>query len=139
MLSRMARINDTGKPMIYAGDFNSGVHRPRDSPGVKMRAAGFSDTVGLAKHPINADINSGHTFATTVLRSGDYVDHIWVSKDFEVLGWKQLVRITGGRYTRPVVSDHNALSAIVALDAPNKAVGEPTPITTVGGLSTSLG
>jgi hypothetical protein len=103
-----------------------------------MRAAGFSDTVGLVKAPINADINSGHTFATTVLRSGDYVDHIWVSKDFEALSWKQLVRITDGRYTRPVVSDHNALSAVVALDAVDQAVGEPTAITTVSGLSTSL-
>jgi hypothetical protein len=36
------------------------------------------------------------------------------------------------------VSDHNALSAVVALDAPSKTVGEPTPITTIGGLSTSL-
>jgi hypothetical protein len=139
LLGRMAKINDTGKPMIYAGDYNSGIHRSRDSPGVKMRAAGFSDTVGLVKDPVNADINSGHTFATTVLRSGDYVDHIWISKEFEALAWKQLVRITGGRYTRPVVSDHNALSAVVALDATAKAVGEPTAITTVGGLSNSLG
>jgi hypothetical protein len=138
LLARMAKINDTGKPMIYAGDYNSGVHRPSDSPGVKMRAAGFSDTVGLVKHPVNADINSGHTFATTVLRSGDYVDHIWISKAFEAVAWKQLVRITGGRYTTPVVSDHNALSAVVALNAPHRSVGEPTAITTVGGLSTSL-
>jgi hypothetical protein len=138
LLARMAKINDTGKPMIYAGDYNSGVHRPSDSPGVKMRAAGFSDTVGLVKHPVNADINSGHTFATTVPRSGDYVDHIWISKAFEAVAWKQLVRMSGGRYTSPVVSDHNALSAVVALNAPQKSVGEPTALTTVGGLSTSL-
>lgn len=131
MLGRMAAINDTGKPMIYAGDFNSGIHRSSDSPGAKMRAAGYSDTVGLVKAPINADINSGHTFATTVLRSGDYVDHIWVSKDFATLAWQQLVRITGGSYTRPVVSDHNALSAVVALDATHPDVGKPTPTTTV--------
>lgn len=147
MLGRMAAINDTGKPMIYAGDFNSGIHRSRDSPGVKLRAAGFADTVGLVNSPINAQINSGHTFATTVLRSGDYVDHIWVSKDFGALAWKQLVRITGNSYTTPVVSDHNALSAVVALDATRQAVGKPTATitvrkptapATVSGLSTSL-
>ncbi len=138
LLGQMARINDTGKPMIYAGDFNSGVHRSRDSPGAKMRAAGFSDTVGLVKSPSNADINSGHTFATTVLRSGDYVDHIWISDDFKALAWKQLVRITAGRYTRPVVSDHNAVSAVIALNVTPKAVGEPTPITAVGGLDAPL-
>ena len=137
VLSRMARINDQGLPMIYAGDFNSGRHRRADSPGAKMREAGMQDTVDLAKSPLNAQISTSHTFGTTVLRARAHVDHIFASKHFTVLAWEQLVRLTGGRYTRPVVSDHNLLSAVVALDAHATSLGEPTATTTIGGLSTT--
>ena len=133
MLGRMAQINAAGKPMIYAGDFNSGVHRDHDSPGVKMRAAGFTNTELLAQDVENAQFNTGHTFSTTVPQSGAHIDHVWVSTEFEVESWKQLVRMTNGRYTTPVVSDHNAVSAVVALDAPKKPIGETTPTTTITG------
>lgn len=135
VLARMAQINDTNLPMIYAGDFNSGKHRNPDSPGVKMRAAGLQDSVDLVKNPINAQFNTSYPDGGTP-RSGAHVDHIFVSKQFTVVGWKQLVRLSGGSYARPAVSDHNALSAIVALDAETKELGEPTATTTVGGLST---
>jgi hypothetical protein len=133
VLARMAGINDTGLPIIYAGDFNSGKHRNPDSPGVKMRAAGMQDSVDLVKSPINAQFNTSYPDGGT-LRSGAHVDHIFVSKQFSVLEWKQLVRLSGSSYARPAVSDHNALSAVVALDAEVKALGEPTAATTVGGL-----
>ncbi|KQY58396.1 hypothetical protein ASD11_01650 [Aeromicrobium sp. Root495] len=135
MVARMEAINTADLPIIYAGDFNSGRHRPSDSPGAIMRQVGQTDAVDLADEPVNRDINTGHTFATTVLRSGAHVDHIFVSKEFEVLGWKQLARLAGGRYASPVVSDHNALRATVALDARKVDVGEPTPTTLVSGLT----
>ncbi len=140
LMSRMAKINSNGLPVIYAGDFNSGKHRSADAPGDMMRAAGMADSVDVSKtDPINARINTGHTFSTAVLASGAYVDHIFVSEDFEVLGWKQLVRITNGRYTRPIVSDHNALRAEVSLDAPGGgSVGEPTLTTEVPGIGLTL-
>lgn len=140
LLSRMARINDTGLPVIYAGDFNSGKHRSADAPGVLMRAAGMVDSIDVSKtDPINARINSGHTFSTSVPASGAYVDHIFVSKDFTVRGWKQLVRISNGRYTKPIVSDHNALKAAVSLDAPGGgSIGDPTPTTEVPGVGLTL-
>jgi hypothetical protein len=100
-----------------------------------MRSAGLEDSVELAKDPVNRQFNSGHTMGTGVPTSGDYVDHIFVSNEFSVVGWKQLVRMAGGRYVRPVVSDHNALRATVALDAANVTIGTPTPTTTVGGLT----
>lgn len=137
MLSQMAFINDTDKPMIYAGDFNSGTHRDLDAPGQKMRAAGLGDTVLQTKDVTNTGINTGHTFSTSVLDSGALIDHVWVSPEFEVDSWKQLVRITNGRYTKPVVSDHNAVSAVIALDAPKKSVGEPTPTTAIPNLPPS--
>ena len=135
VLARMAQINDTGLPVIYAGDFNSGKHRNPDSPGVKMRAAGLQDSVDLVKSPVNAQFNTSYPDGGTP-RSGAHVDHIFVSRQFTVLGWKQLVRLAGSSYAKPAVSDHNALSAVLALDAEAKELGEPTPTTTVGGLST---
>ncbi|MFI5426806.1 fibronectin type III domain-containing protein [Aeromicrobium sp. UC242_57] len=132
MLGQMALINDSGKPMIYAGDFNSGVHRGADSPGIKMRAAGFGNTFTIAKDTVNGQINTSHTFSTNVLASTAHVDHIWVSKQFDVESWAQLVRLAGGRYATPVVSDHNLLSAVVALDATQKPLGDLTPTTSLG-------
>lgn len=131
MLAQMAQINAAGEPMIYAGDFNSGPHRDQDTPGVKMRAAGFANTEKLAQEVENGQYNTGHTFSTDIPDSGAHIDHIWVSSTFEVESWKQLVRITNGRYTTPVVSDHNAVSAVIALDAPKRAIGETTPTTTI--------
>ncbi|VXB58015.1 conserved hypothetical protein [Aeromicrobium sp. 9AM] len=136
VLSRMASINSKGYPAIYAGDFNSGRHRGSDSPGVKMRAAGFQDSVDLAKSPVNREFNTSYPGGGTP-RSGAHVDHIFVSDDFSVLGWRQLVRLSGGSYARPAVSDHNALSADLALDAQAKSIGVPTATTTVGGLNTA--
>ncbi|MET0930544.1 MAG: endonuclease/exonuclease/phosphatase family protein [Aeromicrobium sp.] len=140
MLGTMAAINDDDTPMIYAGDYNSGSHRDQDTPGVKMRGAGLGDSVLLTKDVENAEINTGHTFSTEVLDSGALIDHIWVTPEFEVESWKQLVRITNGRYTTPVVSDHNAISAVIALDAPKKkSLGPETPTTTLDGVGAPLG
>ncbi len=132
MLAQMAQINDDGTPMIYGGDFNSGPHRPQDSPGEKMRAAGLANTETLTDDVENAQINTGHTFSTSVLASGAHIDHLWVTPDFDVRSWKQLVRITNGRYTEPVVSDHNAVSAVVSLDAEKVSIGRATPTTPLG-------
>lgn len=133
-LSRMASINSKDLPMIYAGDFNSGRHRGADSPGTMMRGAGLTDSVDLAKSPVNAQFNTSYPSGGT-LRSGAHVDHIFVTDHFAVLGWNQLVRLAGGSYARPAVSDHNLLSADVALDAQVKPLGRPTATTTVDGLT----
>lgn len=138
MLGQMARINPERRPMIYAGDFNSGVHRDHDSPGVKMRGAGFTNTELLAQQVENDRINTGHTFDTSILQSGAHIDHVWVSREFEVESWKQLVRVTNGRYTTPVVSDHNAVSTVIALDAPQRSIGETTPTTAITGAQPPL-
>lgn len=138
MLGRMAAINDGGLPMVYAGDFNSGRHRSADAPGTMMRSAGFGDAYLLTKDTLNGDISTSHTFSPAILRAAAHVDHIWVSKEFDVEQWAQLVRVTGSSYTQPVVSDHNLLSADIALDAQQKSIGKVTPTTTVQGLDASL-
>lgn len=82
-----------------------------------MRANGMVDSVdATTSDPVKADINSGHTFSTNVLRSGDYVDHIFVSSDVDVLGWEQLVRI----------------------EAPVDNVGAATPTTAIPGIDLTL-
>jgi endonuclease/exonuclease/phosphatase family metal-dependent hydrolase len=139
MLSTMRGINVSDKPMVYAGDFNSGTHRDQDAPGEKMRAEGLGDAELLTKNVENARMNTGHTFSTDVPASGAHIDHIWVTPEFEVDSWKQLVRMTGSVYTKPVVSDHNAVSAVVALDAPRKSIGPATPTTPLGEGDTPLG
>ena len=132
VLARMARINNQALPMIYAGDFNSGTHRGSDSPGVKMRGAGYVDTVTKVKSPINSRFNTSFPNGGRPA-SGAHVDHIWVSKDFRTLGWKQLL-VNASRF----ISDHNALTAVVSLESDLESIGEPTPITTVSGLTQSL-
>jgi endonuclease/exonuclease/phosphatase family metal-dependent hydrolase len=139
MLSTMGAINTAGTPMIYAGDFNSGPHRDQDTPGVRMRGEGLTNTELLTDDVQNAGINTGHTFSTEVLDSGAHIDHIWVTPDFEVDSWKQLVRVTDGRYTTPVVSDHNAVSAVVALEARTSSLGPKTSTTPLGEGDVPLG
>jgi endonuclease/exonuclease/phosphatase family metal-dependent hydrolase len=104
-----------------------------------MRAAGLRNTELLTDDVENAQINTGHTFSTKVLASGAHIDHIWVTPEFEVDSWKQLVRITNGRYTTPVVSDHNSISAVIALDAPKKSIGKETATTSLDGPGAPLG
>lgn len=139
MLSTMRGINVSDKPMVYAGDFNSGAHRDQDAPGVKMRAAGLADSELLTDDVENTRMNTGHTFSTTVPASGAHIDHIWVTPEFEVDSWKQLVRMNGSVYAKPVVSDHNAVSAVVALDAPRTSIGAATPTTPLGDGDSPLG
>ncbi|MET0820565.1 MAG: endonuclease/exonuclease/phosphatase family protein, partial [Aeromicrobium sp.] len=139
MLATMRGINVSDKPMVYAGDFNSGTHRDQDAPGEKMRAEGLGDTELLTDNLENTRMNTGHTFSTAVPASGAHIDHIWVTPEFEVDSWKQLVRMTGSVYTKPVVSDHNAVSAVVALDAPRRSIGPATPTTPLGAGDAPLG
>jgi hypothetical protein len=139
MLSQMALINDTDKPMVYGGDFNSGIHRDQDAPGDKMRALGFGDAELLTQDVTNAQYNTGHTFATSIPSSGAHIDHFWLSPEFDVDSWEQLVRITNGRYTTPVVSDHNAVSAVISLDARRVSIGDPTPATAIDAAPASVG
>ncbi len=128
LTARMRAINDGGLPIVYAGDFNSGRHRGSDSPGAIMRAVGMRDTVDVAEKVENREFNTGHTFSTRPLRSGAHVDHIFASEEWKVIGWKQLVRLSGASYASPVLSDHNALRATLSLEGKKVDVGEPTPV-----------
>ena len=131
MLGRMAAINTGDVPIVYAGDFNSGRHRAADSPGTLKRGAGMVDTVDAVTDPVNRQFNTGHTFSTRPLLSGAHVDHIFASKGLDVLAWEQLVRMNGSSYASPVLSDHNALRARLALEAKDVKIGAPTRVVQV--------
>jgi len=132
LVTRMSGINSDGLPVIYAGDFNSHPKRSADSPTAIFRSIGVTDSLLKSKsEPVNARINSGHTFSTTVLASGAHVDHIFVTKDVKVEGWEQLVRLSGGRYAKPILSDHNALKAKLTLSADIPDLGSPTETTSL--------
>lgn len=137
MLAQMRSINSEGLPIVYAGDFNSGKHRSSDSPGVLMRGAGLVDTVDVAEKVENRQFNTGHTFSTTPLVSGAHVDHVFASKEWDVLAWKQLVRMSGSRYASPVLTDHNALRATLSLEVEDVDLGKATPVTAVPPASAS--
>lgn len=126
MLANMARINADKWPIVYAGDFNSGVHRAADSPGAKMRAAGMENTFTQVPDPVNGHINTSHTFASTVPASGAHVDHIWVSPQFSVRRWHQLVKLSGAGYAQPVLSDHNLIATDVSMPLKHKRLGKAT-------------
>lgn len=133
LVSAMQRINSDGLPAIFAGDFNSHPQRSADAPTTILASIGVTDSLVESKSdPVNARINSGHTFSTSVLNSGAHVNlHIFVSKDVKVDGWEQLVRLSGGRYAKPMISDHNALKATLTLKADVPDLGDATPSTPV--------
>lgn len=146
ILAQMAQINAQHLPIIYAGDFNSGKHRPKDSPATMLRAAGMVDAFDVtSSDPVNARFNSGHSLSTRVPASGALIDHIFVSPQFRVSSWEQLVRISDGRYREPMVSDHNALKSTVTLGVlgvssvfSDNGLGDPTPATEIPGDALTL-
>jgi len=129
LLTTMRSVNPEGLPVVYAGDFNSGVHRGKDSPGTLMDAAGLVDARFATENRQNERYNSGHSWSPGYLpASGAHVDHVWVSPDFRVDSWKQIVRLSDSRYATPMLSDHNAISALLSLEAPPVSLGPPTQV-----------
>jgi endonuclease/exonuclease/phosphatase family metal-dependent hydrolase len=106
-----------GLPVALAGDFNSGPHRGKDTPSALLTDAGFRDTRAVSKTPpVGAEYNTAHTWdPSNIMKHADHIDRIMVTGQFEVEGWKQLLYLTGNRYTTPMVSDHNAITADITV------------------------
>ncbi|MCW2831645.1 MAG: hypothetical protein JWP31_2337 [Aeromicrobium sp.] len=130
-LAGMAQLNPRKLPIVYAGDFNSGLHREQDSPGRVIRAAGLIDTVTVAAKVVNGRVNTIHDVGPAIPASGVQIDHIYTDGQFAVLEWNQLIRASGGRYVKPYVSDHNALSAVLGLDTMKVDLGAVTRTTRI--------
>lgn len=131
LLSQLRRINTADDPIVYAGDFNSGTHRSRDTPGSLIRGAGLVDTVTIAESKVNADINTGRSRGTKVIRSADHVDHIFASPEFEVCRWQQYAKTSGNRYVGKFITDHNLITATLVLPNESADLGKATPFTKV--------
>jgi endonuclease/exonuclease/phosphatase family metal-dependent hydrolase len=106
-----------GLPVALAGDFNSGPHRGKDTPSTLLAEAGFRDTRVISKTPpVGEEYNTAHTWdPANIMKHADHIDRIMVTDQFEVEGWKQLLHMAGNRYTTPMVSDHNAITADVTV------------------------
>ena len=68
---------------------------------------------------------------TSLISLSSTLDYIFASEEFQVLAWKQLVRMSGSSYASPVLTDHNALRATLSLEGKKVDVGEPTPVVDV--------
>lgn len=130
LVSGVKRINPSEHPVILAGDFNTGRHRGGDRVFGRLGSAGYRDSVSIAKTSEGANMNTYNRNSASPRRSGDRVDHIFVSADFEVPLWRQYNHTHNGK----VLTDHNMIAAKVrlkretggALDEPTQSILLPT-------------
>lgn len=106
------RINPAKDPVVLAGDFNTGRHRGGDRVFGRLGGAGYTDSVSIAKLAENSAMNTFNRNSTSSRRSGDHVDHIFVSAGFDVPLWRQYNHIHQGR----VLTDHNMIAAKLRLN-----------------------
>lgn len=121
LLARVGDINAAGRPVVYAGDFNSHKNRgtysesagfgAQDTVGRTFAGAGYYDAYDLARtlrHP-NWNSYSGFSTTPTISRTwGDHVDHIYVQPDrSNVWRWMNAAFSTSSTYLSPRASDHS--------------------------------
>ncbi len=111
LVSGINRINPANDPVILAGDFNTGSHRGGDRVMSRLANAGYSDSVRIAKLTEGAAMNTYNRNRVNPPRSGDYVDHIFVSAGLTVPLWRQYTHTHGGK----VLTDHNMIAAKIRL------------------------
>jgi endonuclease/exonuclease/phosphatase family metal-dependent hydrolase len=121
LLAGVHKINGKGRPVVYAGDFNSHKHRTYDSPTEVMNKAGYWDAYDLAEKLVRPNYNSANQLRLNPVIGdtwGDHVDHVWVRPgQSRILKWRTIADLTKkGRYADPLPSDHNPVFVKVAVD-----------------------
>jgi exonuclease III len=120
LLAGVRTVNAEGLPVVLAGDWNSHRNRSNDYVGAELRAAGFRDAFDLARSVARQHHNSYNDWETRPTISitwGDHVDKVWVQPRRAVVSrWENSAPMTSGRYTAPLVSDHNPVLVRVSLD-----------------------
>ncbi|MEO6604847.1 MAG: fibronectin type III domain-containing protein [Aeromicrobium sp.] len=123
LIAAVKRINPSGLPVIYAGDYNSNASNANQSryPGgydAPLRAftkAGAIDSFNVSNTFLGASYNSANQALNPPLRSFHHVDHIFTSADVKTLRWRVMVQLTGSSYVVPFASDHNPLVTDLAV------------------------
>ncbi len=97
-----------GLPIVYGGDYNSDQygHHP-NGPTVAMNAAGIPNSYNVAQHRVNEKWNTANRYRTRPKPSFAHMDTLFVSRGIGVKSWRELVRISRGRFVGVIPSDHN--------------------------------
>ena len=119
LLDEIEKINPTGLPVIYAGDYNSNASNAKqsnypggyDAPRQVFAAAGVIDSYDVAESMINETYNSANQAINPPLRHSHHVDHIYTSDNIKTIAWYVLIRMSGSNYKVPFATDHNAIAA----------------------------
>jgi hypothetical protein len=103
--------------VVYSGDFNSYPHRYRysDTTGAAMSAAGTSDAIQVAQQTSNAQYNSINQYFRTPPRNSGSADHIYVSPGVGVQSWREMLKLSRGKFVGTIPSDHNPVYAWINL------------------------
>ncbi|MEI8082670.1 MAG: endonuclease/exonuclease/phosphatase family protein [Actinomycetes bacterium] len=119
LIATVAAVNTGNWPVVYCGDFNSSAspERPSDSPFLTFMANGISDARFASPIRTNDQYNSANKLDPVPIAHplGYQIDRIFVSGSVGVRDWELLMRVSGGRYVTPFISDHNAVRATVLL------------------------
>ncbi len=126
LINGVKKINPSGLPVIYAGDFNSNDSNANqskykggyDAPLRSFKSIGVVDSVSVAKTLVNQIWNSANQAKNPPLKYSDHVDHVYTSPDVEATRWAMLLRLSGSSYALPFASDHNAI--VVDLAVPGR-------------------
>lgn len=124
MVDMLTRVNPSGLPVVFAGDFNSGGYRT-SANGVyrTIRGAGYVDplggtnSLGSAEKRINTDLKTVNAYARRAPRNPNapMVDNIFVTP-MRVKEWETVARLdNAGRFIGTIPSDHNMIKATVFL------------------------
>ncbi|GAA3516628.1 hypothetical protein GCM10022234_09820 [Aeromicrobium panaciterrae] len=126
LINGVRKINPSGLPVVYAGDFNSNDSNANqskykggyDAPLRSFKAIGVVDSYSTSKTLINQIWNSANQAKNPPLKHSDHVDHVYTSPDVKATSWKVLLRLSGTSHALPFASDHNAL--VVDLTVPGR-------------------
>jgi endonuclease/exonuclease/phosphatase family metal-dependent hydrolase len=102
-------------PIVYAGDFNSHPGHALDGPAVAMQAAGVADAEHVAQVRRFQQYNSANQYHRTPPAAGLALDHLYVSAGVAVPRWRQVLRLSAGRFVGVIPSDHNPVVADLLL------------------------
>jgi hypothetical protein len=114
---RHARAQAGGRPIIYAGDFNSYLSptHQNDGPGRAMRAAHVADGLLVAQTLVNQKFNSANQYLRTPPQDSDSIDHVFAEPGVGLRSWSELLNVSHGHLVGVIPSDHNPVVASVTV------------------------
>jgi endonuclease/exonuclease/phosphatase family metal-dependent hydrolase len=113
--ARTYAANHGRLPVVYAGDFNSHAAHPLDGPAVAMQAAGGADAQHVAQLRHFQQYNSANQYHRIPPAAGLALDHLYTSPGVGVTAWRQVLRLSAGRFVGVIPSDHNPVVADLLL------------------------